>query len=149
MAGPGRWLTRILLGLVGLIALALVVIYVMSERYLARTYPVREVAITLPTDSASLARGERLARLSCYGCHGETLTGTVMFEAPLVITNVRATKDHPRALEPGEACVREDGVAVVRAGRDAVELLAGRLEEGEDDAGTELDEADLAALVAS
>lgn len=74
---------------------------------------------------------------------------TEMFEAPLVITNVRATKDHPRALEPGEACVREDGVAVVRAGRDAVELLAGRLEEGEDDAGTELDEADLAALVAS
>lgn len=84
MAGPGRWLTRILLGLVGVIVLALAAIYVMSERYLARTYPVREVAITLPSDSASLARGERLARLSCYGCHGETLTGTVMFEAPLV-----------------------------------------------------------------
>jgi len=74
---------------------------------------------------------------------------TEMFESPLVVTKVRATKDHPRALEPGEACVRADGIAVVRTARDAVELLAGRLEEGEDDAETELDEADLSALVAS
>lgn len=73
---------------------------------------------------------------------------TEMFETPLVVTKVRATKDHPRALEPGEACVRADGIAVVRTARDAVELLAGRLEEGEDDAETELDEADLSALVA-
>ncbi|MBS2012341.1 MAG: hypothetical protein JST00_05620 [Deltaproteobacteria bacterium] len=71
---------------------------------------------------------------------------TELFDTPLVLTRVRATDDHPRALEPGEACVRADGVAVVRAGRGAVEMIAGRLE---DDAETELDAGDLAALVAS
>ena len=34
-------------------------------------------------------------------------------------------RDFPRALEPGEAAVRADGVAVVRAGDGAVELLEG------------------------
>lgn len=71
---------------------------------------------------------------------------TEMFDTPLVLTKVRRTTNHPRALEPGEACVRPDGIAVVRAGTDAVELIAGRLE---DEAETELDGGDLAALVAS
>lgn len=71
---------------------------------------------------------------------------TEMFESPLVLTRVRPTADHPRALVPGEACVRADGIAVVRTGDGALELIAGRLEDG---AETELDAADLAALVAS
>jgi methionyl-tRNA formyltransferase len=63
--------------------------------------------------------------------------------AIVAITRARVTRDVPRALEPGEAVVR-DGVAVVRAGDDAVELLAGRVE-GEDE--DELDAAGLAAIV--
>lgn len=64
----------------------------------------------------------------------------------VVLTRVRATRAFPRALAAGEAAVREDGVAVVRAGGDsAVELLAGRLEDGDDE--RDLDAADLAALV--
>jgi hypothetical protein len=43
---------------------------------------------------------------------------------------VRVTNDFPLVLAPGEAAVRADGIAVVRAGEDAVELLTGR---GEDD----------------
>ena len=44
---------------------------------------------------------------------------------------VRATHDFPRALAPGEAAVRADGIAVVRAGDDAVELTAGRSDSDE------------------
>jgi methionyl-tRNA formyltransferase len=48
----------------------------------------------------------------------------------VTLVRVRPTSDFPRALAPAEAAVRKDGVAVVRAGDDALELLDGR---GEDD----------------
>lgn len=65
--------------------------------------------------------------------HGETI----------VVTEVRATNDYPRVLEPGQAWVRKDGIAVVRTGDGAIELLGGRL----DDADEPLDAGDLAACV--
>ncbi|MBK8246743.1 MAG: c-type cytochrome [Gemmatimonadetes bacterium] len=80
MASVSRWIGRVLLGLVGILCVAAVAIYFMGERYLARTYPFREVAVTLPTDSASLARGAHLTRVTCAGCHGEQLNGHVMYE---------------------------------------------------------------------
>lgn len=61
----------------------------------------------------------------------------------VVMVRARATKDFPRTLEPGEAAVRADGVAVVRAGDDAVELLEGRSEDEE----TRLSADDLARVV--
>lgn len=60
----------------------------------------------------------------------------------VTLQSVRQTRDFPRALWPGEAAVRLDGVAVVRAGDEALELLCGR---GEDDA--VLHRTELAALV--
>ena len=47
----------------------------------------------------------------------------------VTLVRVRPTRDYPRALEPSEAAVRADGVAVVRAGQDAVELLEGRADD--------------------
>jgi methionyl-tRNA formyltransferase len=60
----------------------------------------------------------------------------------VTLVRVRPTRDFPRALEPAEAAVRADGVAVVRAGDDAVELLEGR---ADDD--SPLQARDLAGLV--
>ncbi len=68
---------------------------------------------------------------------------TAIGEASVVVTRARATRDFPRALAAGEASVRDDGIAVVRAGDDAVELLAGR----DDDDDRELDAAGLASLI--
>lgn len=61
----------------------------------------------------------------------------------ITVTRARATTDVPRALAPGEAYVRKDGIAVVAASDGGVELLAGRRED--DDA--ELDSEALADLV--
>ncbi len=61
----------------------------------------------------------------------------------VVVTRARVTSDFPRALEPGEAAVRADGVAVVRAADGALELLAGRAEDDE----TPLDRQALADVV--
>jgi methionyl-tRNA formyltransferase len=46
----------------------------------------------------------------------------------VTLERVRSTRDYPRALAPGEAAVRADGIAVVRANDDAIELLEGRSE---------------------
>jgi methionyl-tRNA formyltransferase len=56
---------------------------------------------------------------------------TTIGDETLVLTRVRPTTTFPRALAPGEACVR-DGVAIVRTSDGAVELLEGRLEDGDD-----------------
>ncbi len=61
----------------------------------------------------------------------------------VTLLSVRATEDFPRALAPAEAAVRKDGVAVVRAGVGALELLAGRRDEDE----APLSREDLAELV--
>ncbi len=61
----------------------------------------------------------------------------------VVLLSVRETLDFPRALDPGEGVVRSDGVAVVRAGEGALELLQGRLETG--DADVTLDAAAIAS----
>ncbi len=60
----------------------------------------------------------------------------------VVLLEVHPTADFPRALEPGEAAVR-GGVAVVRTGDSALELVSGRKEE--DDA--HLDAAAIARLL--
>ena len=67
---------------------------------------------------------------------------TEIGERIVTLVRVRPTDDFPRALEPAEAAVRNDGVAVVRAGDRAVELLEGR---GDDD--SPLGPSDLADVV--
>lgn len=84
MATVGRWIGRILAGLVVLVACALAIAWIVSVRVLGRTYERPAVTLTIPTDSGAIARGEHLARLSCFGCHGDSLTGTVMFDVPIV-----------------------------------------------------------------
>ncbi len=73
---------------------------------------------------------------------------TAIGDADVVLTEVRASAQDRRtfaALEPGEAIVRSDGIAIVRAGDHAVELLRGRIED--DNGDRDLDAAALAALV--
>lgn len=92
-----RW-TGIGLGsLVGLGIIAYAVLYVLSERVLRRTYDIPAVAISIPTDAASITEGRRLATLrGCFGgCHGKQAEGEVMFDEPmigrLVAPNLTAT----------------------------------------------------------
>ncbi len=54
---------------------------------------------------------------------------TEIGESMVTLLRVVPTRDFPRALAAGEAAVRADGVAVVRAGDDALELREGRDEE--------------------
>lgn len=78
-------------GVVLLVVLATGVVYALSERIVRERHVVDAPAFTesLPTDSASLAEGERLARTrGCVGCHGSDLGGEVFFREPGVATIV-------------------------------------------------------------
>ena len=81
-----HWIGIALASLVGLVIVAYVVAYVLSERILRRVYPVPTVAISLPTDPAAIAEGRRLATVrGCFGgCHGKEAEGSVMFDQPMI-----------------------------------------------------------------
>jgi methionyl-tRNA formyltransferase len=73
---------------------------------------------------------------------------TAIGDVDVTLTEVRVASSDRRsfaALAPGEAVVRADGIAIVRARDVSVELLRGRLED--DDGERELDARALAAIV--
>ncbi|MFO0735507.1 MAG: formyltransferase family protein [Labilithrix sp.] len=67
-------------------------------------------------------------------------------EEVLTITRAKVTSNVPKALAPGEAFVRKDGIAVVRAADAGVELHGARLDDDEDE--TDLDAEAIAELLA-
>jgi mono/diheme cytochrome c family protein len=86
-----RWLRNAVAALLALALVAVGGVYALSARELARVSraEVPPFTLPLPTDSASLAEGERIAfTRGCLGCHGERLQGKVFFSEPGVATLV-------------------------------------------------------------
>ena len=81
-----RWFGIALGSLAALGIIAYGVVYVLSERMLQRTYPVAAVAISVPTDPASITEGRRLATIrGCFGgCHGKQAEGDVLLDDPML-----------------------------------------------------------------
>jgi len=79
------WLKRIgyaFGALVGLVIIAVGVVYAMSEVRFRRTYSVPDEHVAVSDDSATLARGAHLAAsVGCADCHGEGLRGNAMIDA--------------------------------------------------------------------
>ena len=75
---------------------------------------------------------------------------TALGDIELTLTRVRATTSRPEllaALEPGEAIVRDDGIAIVKARDGAIELLQGRSNDDDDE--RDLDAGAIAALISA
>jgi cytochrome c553 len=121
MRKPLRIAGRILLGLLALILLVVLVSSTVSAARLRKRYEVPATSLTVPTDSASLARGQVVATLTgCTSCHTSTLGGQVMIDgfpfARLAAPNITRGKggiaatytdaDWERAIRHG---VRRDG----------------------------------------
>jgi mono/diheme cytochrome c family protein len=81
-----RWIGIAVGGLATLGIIAYAVLYVLSERVLRQTYEVPAVSLSIPTDSASIGEGQRLATVrGCFaGCHGKQAEGKVMFDDPMI-----------------------------------------------------------------
>ena len=87
MAGKVLRRVSIVVGVVaGLVVALAAFIYVASNARLHRVYAVEIPALPLPTDAASFARGEHVARAiaGCVDCHGGLLEGHVVMDVPVL-----------------------------------------------------------------
>lgn len=84
-----RWLRNTVIAVLALALVAVGAVYALSSRQIARAARAEIPPFTtpLPTDSASLAEGERIAfTRGCQGCHGAQLQGEVFFSEPGIAT---------------------------------------------------------------
>lgn len=66
---------------IGLVVVAAGYVFVASERVVRGEYEVPMPQVVVPTDSASVTEGRRLAAIrGCFGCHGEKLEGAVFMD---------------------------------------------------------------------
>jgi mono/diheme cytochrome c family protein len=80
-----RWLRNLVLTLAVLLVVFVAAVYARSEWIVRRTYDEPLVSIAIPTDSASVAEGGRLALVhGCRGCHTNTLTGEYLVDDPML-----------------------------------------------------------------
>jgi mono/diheme cytochrome c family protein len=78
-----KWIGIVLGGLVGLLALALVVLYIIGTARLNKKYDVSVEAVPVPSDAASIQRGEHLATIfMCSDCHTGNMGGQVFYTVP-------------------------------------------------------------------
>lgn len=101
MRKAALWFARIVGGLVLLVVVFFAVLGIRVNRQLARTRVVADVTVDVPSDSASIARGQHLSVIfDCQGCHGKDLAGRTIFDSPVIgrvhsanITSAGITKD--------------------------------------------------------
>lgn len=137
------------LRIIGLVLGALLVagsgVYVASNARLRQSYTVPVASLAIPTDEATIERGQHLAVAvtHCTGCHGPSLAGQIMIDAPpfqIVASNLTRGQggvgssfgddDWVRAIRHG---VRPDGSPLMIMPSDDYHQLS---------------EADLAAIIA-
>jgi mono/diheme cytochrome c family protein len=63
-----------------LLVVAAIVLYIVSESSLSKTYSISSEPVPVPTDAASIERGNHLVTAIgfCHDCHGEKLEGKIM-----------------------------------------------------------------------
>ena len=121
-----KWTGRLLAAVLVLAVVGAGVVYAASERKLRHTYDTAVDSVPVPTDAASIARGEHLVRniVDCTLCHGEDLGGAVYSSSRAIVTMAGPnltrgkgglgsdyrTVDYVRAIRRG---VRRDGRSLI------------------------------------
>lgn len=79
-----RWLLRIALAVVTVLALAVTVVVLSANHRLSKRYPVAVAQLPAPAEDA-LAKGEHLSyTYGCRECHGDDLGGAVLEDSPVM-----------------------------------------------------------------
>ena len=78
-----KWIGIVLGSLIGLLVLALVVLYFVGGAKANKKYEVAVETILIPTDVEAAQRGKHIATIYiCTRCHTENLSGEVYFDVP-------------------------------------------------------------------
>lgn len=77
-----KWIGIGVASLIVLLVIAAASVYAIGGSKAKKTYDVTAQPVTVPTDSASIARGRHLVRAvgKCVDCHGEDLGGTMFID---------------------------------------------------------------------
>ncbi|GAC1410149.1 MAG: c-type cytochrome [Gemmatimonadaceae bacterium] len=77
-----KWLGAGLAGLVGLVVLAMAIVYGITSHRMSEVYSVADPPLAIPRDSASIAKGYHFVRAigKCAACHGDDLAGKFVFD---------------------------------------------------------------------
>jgi mono/diheme cytochrome c family protein len=80
-----KWLGILLVALIGIVLVAALLGTLISNRRIAKTYAIADEALTLPTDAAGLAEGQRLVTMrGCSDCHTPDFGGQVFIDDPMI-----------------------------------------------------------------
>jgi len=79
-----KWIGIVLGSLVGLVLIAGLVLYLIGNSHINKTYEFPPSNITIPTDEASLNFGKHRTETLCQSCHGPDLSGDVLVEDPML-----------------------------------------------------------------
>lgn len=87
-----KWTGYAVGGMAGVLVLTAAGVYAFSEARYRRQYTITPSALTILSDSATVARGEHLATSlgACVDCHGDNLAGRPVIEDP-ALGNIYAT----------------------------------------------------------
>jgi len=77
-----KWLGLGLVGLLGIIVIAIAIIYGVSSRRMSTVYTVSDAPLRIPTDAASLAKGHHFVQAiaKCASCHGDDFAGRIVMD---------------------------------------------------------------------
>ena len=79
-----KWIGIIIGGLVVVLVIAAIGMSIAGNARLNKTTEVQAEAIQIPTDAASLERGEHLVKVACKSCHGQDLSGDAVIDDPAI-----------------------------------------------------------------
>jgi cytochrome c553 len=114
-----KWIGIVIGSLLGILVLAFAVLFVVgvvrwNQEY--ENYEVEVTAIRIPTDQASIERGEHLAATHyCSFCHGQDLSGVVLHNQPAMAV-IYAPNLTPGVGGIGNSYTEEDWVRALRYG---------------------------------
>lgn len=86
MARVTKWIGIALAGIVGLIVIAVVIVYAISSRRMGKVYSFQDQPLAVASDSTSIAKGKHFVQAiaKCASCHGDDLAGKVVVEDPMM-----------------------------------------------------------------
>lgn len=117
-----KWVGIVLGGLVGLLVVAVAVLYLLGTAKLNKKYAVSVAPVSVPADAQTVERGKHLATVFlCVRCHTANLGGEVYFEVPGMLSiptpNLTSGAGGVGALYSDEDWVRAVRHGVARDGR--------------------------------
>lgn len=82
----GKWTGIVIGSILALVIIVYAYIYFQTEHMINKKYAYTIPAMTIPTDSLSIARGEHLYHIrACVDCHGPDLNGKVYVNDPMLL----------------------------------------------------------------